>query len=131
MTTPNLDVTFENFMLSYVLSPQAPGFQFAKSLKPTLKTAHEIPIPVGVNTVQVVYHGASSVNVELRQPGKESFKPSRLQIPAGSETRTVVAEIPVSENKAVMTFTITNAWTSEVGQPVMGVKIFPVPPAGQ
>jgi len=131
MTTPNLDVTFENFMLSYVLSPKAPGFQFAKSLKPTLKKAHEVPIPVGVNTVQVVYHGASAVSVALIQPGKENFKPSRLQIPAGAETRTVAAEVPVSEKGAVLTFTIANARTSEVGQPVMGVKIFPVPPAGQ
>lgn len=131
MTTPNLDVTFENFMLSYVLSPTSTGFQFARTVQPALKTPHEIPIPVGVNTVQVVYHGASSVTVELRQPGKENLKPSRLQIPAGKETRTMVAEVPVSEKGAVLTFTIANAYASEVGQPVMGVKIFPVPPAGQ
>lgn len=131
MTTPNLDVTFENFMLSYVLSAQTTGFQFARAVQPALKTPHEIPIPVGVNTVQVVYHGASSVTVELRQPGKENLKPSRLQIPAGKETRTMVAEVPVSEKGAVLTFTIANAYSSEVGQPVMGVKIFPVPPAGQ
>ena len=129
MTTPDLDVTFENFMLSYVLSPTTTGFQFARAMQPALKTPHEIPIPVGVNTVQVVYHGASSVTVDLRQPGKENFKPSRLQIPAGAETRTVVAEVPVSETGAVLTFTIVKALESEVGQPVLGVKIFPVPPA--
>ena len=124
MTTP-----LDNFVLSYVLAPLAEGFQFARSIAPTIPSSHEIPLPVGVNTVQVVYSGASSVVVNVRHPGKDSVRPSRLQFEAGEGTRMAVSEVPVSESGAVMTFTMMNARADEVRVPVLGVKIFPAPPA--
>lgn len=127
MTTPN--VIPDNFIQSYVLAASSSGFQFARAVTPKAEgKSHEIPVPVGVNTVQVVYSGATGVVVSLTQPKKETLRPSRLQIPDGEGTRMVLSEVPVSEPGSMLIFTIRNALASEVGQPILGVKIFPAPP---
>lgn len=123
MTTPGF------LIQSYVLTAGSSGFQFARAVTPKAEgKSYEIPIPVGVNTVQVVYSGASGVAVALSQPKKETLRPSRLQIPDGEGTRMVLSEVPVSEPGSMLTFTIRNALASEVGQPILGVKIIPAPP---
>ena len=128
MTTPN--VVWEFPIQSYVLGATSAGFQFAKAQVPEIPVKPwEIPLPVGVNTVQVVYSGESAVTTDVRVPGREHVKPSRLQLPAGVGTRLVVTEIPVSDPKTVITFTLANVLQREVGQPILGVKIITAPPA--
>lgn len=128
MTSPS--VVWEDPIRSYVLSGLTEGFQFARVVAGTVPGKNwEVPIPVGVNTVQVVYSGASSVTTQLGQPGADTLRPSRLQIPEGSETRMVVAEVPVSKPGSHLSFTINKVSADEVRQPLLGVKIIPVPPA--
>lgn len=128
MTAPS--VVWEDPVLSYVLSGLSEGFQFARVVRGKYAGKNwEIPIPVGVNTVQVVYSGTSSVITQLGQPGAETLRPSRLQIPSGSETRMVVSEVPVSKPGSTLSFTIGKVSADEVGQPLLGVKIIPAPPA--
>lgn len=127
MTSP---IVWESFIQSYVMGATSPGFQFAKSLAPALsKNPWEIPLPVGVNTVQVSYSGSSSVTTDVRIPGKERVQPSRLQFKAGTGTRTAISEVPVSKPGTVITFTCMNVLQQEVGLPLLGVKIIPAPPA--
>lgn len=128
MTSPA--VVWEDPIRSYVLSGLTEGFQFARIVVGKVSGNNwEVPIPVGVNTVQVVYSGASSVVTQLGQPGAESLRPSRLQIPAGGETRLAVAEVPVSKPGSHLSFTIRSVSVDEIGQPLLGVKIIPAPPA--
>lgn len=128
MTSPS--VVWEDPIRSYVLSGLTEGFQFARVVAGKVPgKSWEVPIPVGVNTVQVVYSGASSLITQLGQPDAETLRPSRLQIPAGSETRTAVAEVPVSKPGSTLSFTIAEVYADEVRQPLLGVKIITVPPA--
>lgn len=128
MTSPS--VVWEDPIRSYVLSGLTEGFQFARIMVGKYSGKNwEVPIPVGVNTVQVVYSGASSVTTQLGQPDAEPLRPSRLQIPSGSETRMVVAEVPVSKPGSHLSFTIAKVYAEEIRQPLLGVKIIPAPPA--
>ena len=122
MTTP-----FPEMMQSYVLSPKEEGHRFAYKVLPA--GGNTVPLPLGVNVVSVTCSSASAVIVQFRQPGETSTRPSRLQIPAGTEQRTVVAEVPVSREGSNMSFTMPEAKPEDVNQPVIGVRIFPTPPA--
>ena len=127
MTSP---IVWDSFIQSYVMGANASGFQFARSLVPKLAPKPwEIPLPVGVNTVQVSYSGSSSVTTDVRIPGQENMKPSRLQFEAGEGTRTAISEVPVPAPGTVLTFTCMNVLQREVGLPLLGVKIIPAPPA--
>lgn len=128
MTSPS--VVWEDPVRSYVLSGLTEGFQFARVVVGKVSgKSWEVPIPVGVNTVQVVYSGASSVVTQLAQPDAETLRPSRLQIPSGSDTRMAVAEVPVSKPGSSLSFTIAKVSADEIRQPLLGVKIIPAPPA--
>lgn len=123
MTTP----VFE-FVKSYVLAPNGTGNQFLRTVAPVTSPSYQVPIPVGVNTVQITVSCASHVVVAFYQGGESLGRPSRLQIPAGDGTRTAVSDLPVSEEGAYLQLTAPRVQAGEEGQPVCGVKIFPAPP---
>lgn len=130
MTTPNVNFEFEPFVWSYVLAPNTPGFQFAriKAPKAPTKDDWQIPMPVGVHTVSISCLSPSALTVQLSQPGSNpSVQQTRLSIPAGDSQRTAVAEVPVLLEGSTLNVTMRKAAESDVGQPVIGVKIFPVP----
>lgn len=128
MTAPILD----QFVLSYVMAPLSPGFQFARVLSPKgVRPNHQIPMPVGVNMVSITCLSPSKITVKLSQPGSApSIPQERLDIPAGSTPRTVVAEVPVLHAGSSLNLTMARADESDVDNPVIGVKVFPVPSGG-
>ena len=125
MTTPNTE--WLDFFQAYSLSPLAAGFQFAHAQGSKLAKSNEIPLPIGVNTVQVTYTGGSSVVTDVRFTDGKKLRPAVLQFEAGAGTRIGIVDVPVPTAGTTLTFTMQNAPASDVGLPIFGVKIMTVP----
>ncbi|MCQ4615968.1 hypothetical protein KBX29_03780 [Corynebacterium sp. CCUG 18816] len=125
MTTPNTEWT--DFIQAYSLSPLSAGFQFAHAQGSKLTRTNEIPLPIGVSTVQVTYSGESSVITDVRFTNGKKLRPAVLQFEAGQGTRMGVVDIPVPIAGTNLTFTLQNAPASDVGLPIFGVKVMTVP----
>lgn len=125
MTTPNTEWT--DFIQAYSLSPLSAGFQFAHAQGSKLTRTNEIPLPIGVNTVQVTYTGGSSVITDVRFTDGTKLRPAVLQFEAGAGTRIGIVDVPVPTAGTTLTFTMQNVPASDVGLPIFGVKVMTVP----
>lgn len=123
MTSP---VKFVNPLLWATLTVDGTGFSFA-SISKTNGTATtrntKLVLPVGVNIVTVDWSGKSRVMI---QAGTSELS-RRMFIPAAESgtSRQVTLRVPVSSDDAYVNVTTYDNESSEIGQAVGGIVVYP------
>ena len=123
MTTP---IKFVNPLLWATLTTDNTGFSFAKISKTNGTTAVQntrLILPEGVNMVTVDWAGQSRVMIQAGTTGLIR----KVEIPAAESgaTRQVTLRVPVSTSDAYVNVTTFDNASSEIGQAVGGIVVYP------
>lgn len=123
MTTP---IKFVNPLLWATLTVNDTGFSFAKISKtngiPAVQNSRLI-LPEGVNIVTVDWSGQSRVVIQAGTNGLLR----KVEIPAAESgtSRQVTLRVPVSTSDAYVNVTTYDNASSEVGEAVGGIVVYP------
>lgn len=119
-------VKFVNPLLWATLTVESAGFSFAKISKTNGRSAVQnsrLVLPEGVNMVTVDWSGKSRVVIQAGTTGLIR----KVEIPAAESgtPRQVTLRVPVSTSDAYVNVTTYDNASSEVGQAVGGIVVYP------